>query len=87
MNHLQNVNHNIFSNNKIMCLLIQQIFIKYLLRAQYFAGHYVYKFNFKSLLEVRIMTIKVFLCDEYNEKIQVTNWRKFFWFHKSKTDP
>lgn len=49
MNHLQNVNHNIFNNNKIIYLLIQQIFIKYLLRAQYFAGHYVYTFNFKSL--------------------------------------
>lgn len=38
-----------FNNNKIIYLLIQQIFIKYLLRAQYFAGHYVYTFNFKSL--------------------------------------
>ena len=45
----ENVNHNIFSNNKLMYLLIQQILIKYLLRAHYFAGHYEYTFNFKSL--------------------------------------
>ena len=48
--------------------------------------------NLTLTLEIRIMTIKVFLCDKYNEntsnkleEIQVTNWRKYFWFHKSKT--